>query len=189
MWITYILLALAVMAMAKRTGRKFRKYLRGNIDHKLLLSTLGANTLIGSLVADTVVDTTWMSSVKATWAIGDFTNAVGDGPITVGIAHSDYTDAEVEAFVENITGSWDAADLVSQEIARRKIRVVGTFQSVGVAATTLEVLNDGNQITTKAGWMLSEGQTVRIWAYNAGDSSLTDGTRLHVNGHANLWPQ
>ncbi len=175
--------------MAKHgKGRKFRKYLRGNIDHVLALSTLGGNTLIGSLVADTVVDTAYVSSVKATWTLAEFTAATNDGPILVGIAHSDYTDAEVEAFVENITGSWDAGDLVSQEIARRKVRVVGVFKNPPTA-TEASRLNDGNPVTTKAGWMLSEGQTIRIWAYNQGGSALaTTSPNVFVNGHANLWP-
>jgi len=173
----------------KSHGRKkFRKYLRGNIDHKLPLDVLAANTLVGNNIADTVVDTTWVSSVKAAWTLAEFTPAAGDGPILVGIAHSDYSDAEIEAFVENITGSWDAGDLVSQEIARRKIRVVGTFPSPDTSVATI-VLNDGRQLTTKAGWSLSEGDTIRIWAYNTGDSSLTAGSAVRVNGHANLWPQ
>ncbi len=178
------------MYMAKHgKGRKFRKYLRGNIDHKLVLGTLGAKVLIGSLVADTVVDTTFVSSVKATWSLADFTDEVGDGPIVCGIAYSDYSDSEVEQFVENITGSWDAGDLVSQEIARRKIRVVGTFPSAPLSGIAVSSLNDGEPVQTKAKWSLSPGDTVRIWAYNSGDAALTTGAQLFVNGFANLWPR
>ncbi len=187
MWIIYYIMAIAAMLMAKR--RKFRKYLRGNIDHKLQLGTLGANTLIGSNVADTVVDTTWISSVRATWTMDLFTASTSDGPVLVGIAHSDYSDAEIEEWVENITGSWDAGDMVSQEIAQRKCRQVGIFdnpQDTTVAAR----INDGNPITTKAGWMLSPGDTVRIWAYNTGDGALqTTDPAVCCQGHANLWPK
>jgi len=172
-----------------RHGRKFRKYLRGNIHHKLQLGTLGAKTLIGSLVADTVVDTTWISSVKATWSMDAFTESTLDGPIQVGIAHSDYSDAEVEEWVENNTGTWDAGDLISQEIGRRKIRVVGLFKNPQSILETAE-LNDGLPVTTKAGWMLSPGDTIRIWAYNTGDGAVqaTD-PAVRAEGHANLWPK
>ncbi len=188
MWIIYyIMMAVALLLAAKR--RKFRKYLRGNIDHKLQLSTLGANTLIGSNVADTVVDTTWCSSVRATWTLDLFTASTSDGPILCGIAHSDYSDAEIEEFVENITGSWDAGDLVSQEVARRKVRLVGVFdnpQDTTVAAR----IADGKMITTKAGWMLSPGDTIRIWAYNTGDGALqTTDPAMRTQGYANLWPK
>ncbi len=175
--------------MAKRKGRrKFRRYLRGNIDHKLELGTLGANTVIKTNVADSVVDTAWMSSVKATWSLTGFTKGADDGPILVGIAHSDYATTEIEEFVENITGSWDAGDLVSQEIAKRKIRLVGML-GIPPAVDESDVLNDGRLLNKKAGWMLSPADTVGIWAYNAGDSPLTTGAEIRVQGHANLWPR
>ncbi len=177
------------MAKHGRKGRKFRRYLRGNIDHFLALGTLNNNDVIGSAL-DTVVDTTWVSSIKATWSLNDLTPITDAGPILVGIAHSDYSDPEIEAFLEN-TGSWDAGDMVSQELARRKIRVVGTFQfSGGSSALSSDVLNDGRQLTTKCGWMLSPGDTLRVFAYNTGSAALaTTDPSVRVQGHANLWPQ
>ncbi len=174
--------------MARRgRGRKYRRYLRGQVDLGFLLGTLAGNTLISSGPADTVQDSTWVSSVKGSWSLADYTPAASDGPILVGVAHSDYTDAEIEAWVEN-SGAWSQGDKTSQEVSKRFIRRVGVFPTPD-DATKPSVLNDGKEITTKCGWMLTEGQNVTFWAYNMGTSALaTTDPRVHFQGHANLWP-
>ncbi len=184
-----VVLSLLGVLLAKRTGRrKFRRYLRGAIQDELDLGTLAAKTLISADLGGVVQEKTWLSSVKATWSLSDFTDAIGDGPIIVGIAHSDYTDAEIEAFIEN-AGSWTEGNKVAQEISRRKIRIVGSFESSVADSQGVAVLNDGKPIHTKCNWYLATGQTVSIWAYNAGDSALaTTDPDLDVLGHANLWP-
>ncbi len=174
--------------MAKKKGRRaFRKYLAGKINHSQLLGTLTAKSAISAVVAETLSEKAWLSSVKATWAVGDWTPAAGDGPIMVGVAHSDYSTSEIEAWIEN-SGSWSQGDKVTQEIGRRKIRRVGVLQSP-VNTTEGVVLNDGKPITTKCNWQLITGQSVRIWAYNMGISAFaTTDPLVVVNGHANLWP-
>ncbi len=181
---------LVVIGMAKHgkgRGRRFRKYLKGQIDVDQLLGTLAAETLFSAAVPDTVVEKAWCSSVRAAYSMLNYTPGPTIGPITFGVAHSDYTSAEIEEWIESL-GSWDAGDLRSQEIARRKIRMIGTFENPSSVSDTAR-FNDGRQITTKCGWMLQTGQTVRFWWYNEGSGALatTDPT-CHVSGHANLWP-
>ncbi len=190
MRLMYLILVLGIVLailMAKHGRRKYRKYLRGNIDLDFLLGTLGAESLISAVVPDTVVEKAWCSSVKAAYSIQALTKTPTTGPITIGVAHSDYTSAEIEAWVENL-GAWDQGGKIEQEIARRKIRVIGTFENPEATGDTT-VLNDGRKFTTKCGWQLVTGQTLRFWAYNEGSSALatTDPT-VHVTGHANLWP-
>ncbi len=173
--------------MAKNKGRKFRKYLRGNINHGFDLATLAGSTAAGSTISDTVTEKAWVSSVLARWSIHDWTPAVNEGPIVCGLAHSDYSTAEIEQWFEN-TGSWEAHDLVQQEIAKRKIRLVGIFQNPAAVGES-SVLNNGLPVRTKCGWMLGTGQTLRPWVYNVGTAALaTTGPQLEVAGHANLWP-
>ncbi len=185
-----IIMALAVLlGLAKRKGRrgrKFRKYLRGNIDLDFLLGTLAAETLVFSVVPDVLVEKAWCSSVKASYSMQNMTPGGNVGPITIGVAHSDYTSAEIESWLENL-GSWDQGGQLEQEIARRKCRVIGTFENLPLGETAR--LNDGRKFTTKCGWQLITGQTLRFWAYNEGSSALatTDPT-VHVSGYANLWP-
>ncbi len=177
------------MARRGRRRRRYRAYIAGKLDHKLQLGTLGAQVVVGSLIGSTVVDTTWVSSVKATYTMNDFTAATDDGPILVGWAHSDYTDAEIEAWIES-TSSWDIGNKIAQEVSNRKCKQVGTFFRSPSSATEWIALNEGRMTTTKLGWMLSPSQTLRFWAYNTGSSALaTTDPEVRVQGHANLWPK
>ncbi len=189
-----ILLTLVVLlpVLLARKGRKgrYRPYLRGRIHHKLGLGTLAAITLVGGTDVETLSEPAFLSSIKAVWSLDDFTPAAGVGPIMVGVAHSDYTDAEVEEWAELVT-SWSRGDQISQEKNRRKIRQVGVFHSTGITSpNAIMVLNDGKPITTKCKWMVFSGQTIRYWAYNMGENSLaTTAPDVNIEGHANFWPR
>ncbi len=171
----------------KKKGRKFRKYIRGPILIDLNLATLAAVTLLGVNVTDSVQEKAWLSSVVLRWDLEGMLASADSGPVLCGIAHSDYSDAEIEAWVEQATG-WAEGDLVSREIGSRKIRQVGTFLVPSATAGNIQVLNDGKPVRTKCGWMLMTGQTVRVWAYNLGQAALTGSPALHSVGHANIWP-
>ncbi len=187
------MIALAVIigliALAKRgRGRKFRKYLRGSVDESLALTTLAAKTVAEQVFGDTVNERTFVSSVVLRWSLTAFTKSTGDGPIMCGISHSDYSAAEIEAWIEN-ADSWDEGNLVQQEIAKRKIRMVGVFENPIDEADSV-VLNYGKSIRTKCGWILNQGQSLNLWGYNMGTSPLaTTAPVLQAFGHANLWPR
>ncbi len=176
------------MAKKGRRNRKFRRYIRGQVDESSLGGTLAALTVVSTVFDETVNERTFVSSLKAAWSLDNWTPTSGAGPVLVGVAHSDYTDAEIEAFIET-TGSWNETDQIAQEVGKRKIRVVGIFKGPA-DALTFEHLNDGNQFTTKLGWILTQGQTLRLWQYNMGASAYaTTNPNVRIEGHANLWPQ
>ncbi len=176
------------MARNKRPKRRMGKYIRGTIDEDLDLGTLGTKVVISAVMDETVDERMLISSIVAAYTISNWTPVASAGPILVGIAHSDYTDAEIEAFLET-TGSWNEVDLVQQEVSKRKIRRIGIFDTPD-AATDSAVLNDGKAVKTKLNWILGQGQTLRVWAYNLGTASVaTTVPRIHVAGHANLWPR
>ena len=173
--------------MARKPKRRFRRYMKGIIRKDGSIGALGPDSLVAFDLNDSVTETAWLSSVRAIWGLSQYTTGADDGPVMCGLAHSDYTATEIEEWVENL-GSWEQGDLRTQEIGRRKIRMVGQFENpegINLATT----LNQGKAITTKCGWMLSTGQTVKLWAYNMGTSTLTGTPLLNVNGHANLWPK
>ncbi len=188
-YIIIVLMLFAALGMAKaRKRRQSRRYLKGSIANRFTLSTLGATSLISQLNSDVVTERAWLSSIVATWSIDQWTQGAGDGPILVGIAHSDYNDTQIEEWLEN-DASWEEGDLVAKEISARKIRRVGTFGQTGPALSGT-VLNDGKPIRTKCNWLLSTGQTVLFWAYNQGSSALmTTNPAVVTNGYANLWPR
>jgi len=179
-----------VLAKRGRGKNKFRRYLKAQVEVQADLSTLAGKVAIAftGLGSPVVQEQTWVSSVKATWSLSNLTEAFSAGPIVVGVAHSDYTSAEIEAWLEN-QGSWSQGDLVAQEVAKRKIRQVGVFGTPAQALGIVD-LNDGRNITTKCGWMLTTGQSIKYWAYNSGATALaTTAAELIVKGHANLWPR
>ncbi len=173
--------------MAKK--RRFRKYIRGSIEHSLSLGTLAAKVAVASDNSEILTEKAWCSSVLLRWSLSNFTPNAGDGPILVGVAHSDYSSSEIEEWIENVQ-DWAEEDQIGQERGRRKIKQVGMFDiPPDTTASTAMVLNDGKPIRTKCGWQLRTGQTMKFWAYNKGTSALaTTSPIVGADGHANLWP-
>lgn len=161
--------------MPKRRGGSL---IKGKVNAELSLGTLAGNTLLGGPISDTVTEKAFLLSADLTVSIRDHT--AGEGPIHVGICHSDYSDTEVEEWFET-QGSWEKGDMVEQEKARRKCRHIGTFPGL----STEEVLNDGNPIRVRCRWTLTTGQTLKIWAYNKHSGALTTGTVVGYVG--NCW--
>ncbi len=193
-------MALMVAAIAAITGfivlakrgrgkrRSMGRYIRGDMDEQLGLSTLGAKTSIKGNFDQVVNGRTLVSSVVAIYSMTAFTKSTGDGPILVGIAHGDYSATEIDEFLE-ATGSWDEGDKVQQEVSKRQIRRIGVFENPADEASAA-VLNDGKAIKTKLNWILNDGQTLSLWAYNTGTSPLaTTSPIVQAVGHANLWPR
>lgn len=175
--------------MAKhRRRRKFRRYIRGNIELNIDIGTLAAKTLAAQVNGSVVEEKTFLSSVVARYNLSQVTPLAGVGPLVFGLAHSDYSAAEIEAFLEQ-TGSWTEGDKISQEVARRKIKIVGQFEKTDSSAITTVNYNEGKPIRTKLGWVLTTGQTFDLWIYNMGEVAYasTD-PDLTMIGHANLFP-
>ncbi len=165
------------------------RYIRGNVDENLGLGTLGAGTAVSVSFDETVNERTLVSSLVASWSLSNWTPINDVGPIVVGVAHSDYTDAEIQAYLDN-TGSWNEGDKIQQrEVGRRLIRRVGQFEIPDDAQSAV-VLNDGKPIKTKLNWILLQGQTLRYWAMNQGTAAIaTTNPDVRLQGHANLWPR
>ncbi len=189
MILIYITL-IAMLAMARRPKRRRRmgRYIRGSVEEQVSLGTLAGQTLIRAGFDQTVNERTLVSSIVATYDVKNFTSGAAIGPLMVGIAHSDYTNAEIEAWIED-TGSWDEGDLVRQEIGNRKIRFVCELRAGATAADGF-VANDGKPIKTKLNWILLQGQTLSLWVFNLGGSAI--GTTIPIvqaTGHVNLFPK
>ncbi len=173
--------------MAKH-GRKGRKrsmsgYIKGNVNETLGLGTLAGTTLIAANFDESPQETALISTLVATWALDNLT--IGQGPIEFGVAHSDYTDAEIEQVLET-TGSWDSGDKISKEIGNRLVRKIGVFVSDG--ASTDVKFNNGKPVKTKLNWRLNTNETLQLWAYNITGAALSTTTpSVHCDGHANLW--
>ncbi len=184
-----VMLAMAKTRRRRRRGMPMRNYIRGNLDLSIAGGTLAGNTALKQDVGDTVDDTTKVTSIVATHTWSGFTGGDNIGPVQVGVAHSDYSLAEISAYI-NLSTGWSQADLVSREISARKIRRIGTFQVEAASAGEISVLNDGKPIKTKLNWILSEGQTLAFWMFNTGSAAFaTTDPDYNIFGHANLFTQ
>ncbi len=156
------------------------RYLRGNVDEQTALGTLSAAALLRDLFDETVDERCLLSSIVATYSFGE--GAGNQGPIRVGLAHSDYTAAEISEYIDN-TGSWSEGNKISQEISKRLVREIGVF----TGETPEGSLNDGKPIKTRLNWILGEDQGLQSWYINEDTSVLTTGLIMHIDGHVNLW--
>lgn len=163
-----------------------RSYIRGRVNEELDLGTLAAKTVVGGNFDETTTDPVLCSSIVVTVALRDFTPVNNAGPIQVGIAHSDYSDPEIEACLE-ATGSWDTGNKIEQEISRRLVRSIGVLDIPSDANDSVS-LNDGKPIKVKLNWRLGSGDTLKLWAYNLGAAAIATTTPVvSMDGHANLF--
>lgn len=178
----HILLAVLMAALLAKRGRRGRwnpnnKVVR--VSGAIALLTLADVTLLAGSITNVSDEAYRVFSVKATYALRDFTQ--GEGPLEVGIAHGDYTDAEIEEWRE-ATAAISRGDEIAREQMNRKCRHVGTFglDSGGDAS----VLNDGRPIKTRLNWVIATGDTVKVWIYNRSGGPLTSGSEVVVAGSA-----
>ncbi len=140
------------VAMAKKRGKRRGQLIVGNVDEQIALGTLANLTGLANTFDETVNGRSKVMSMDWSATMSGLTE--GEGPIILYLAHSDYTLAEVEEYIES-TGTWNLGSKVDQEVAKRLIRVLGTFS--GQAS---EQLNDGVKRRIKMNWWLEQGQTL-----------------------------
>ncbi len=169
--------------MARRSN--MGSYVKGNIHEDKALGTLAASTLIGENFDEVVNEKMLISSIVASWSLDGM--VAGQGPIVFGVAHSDYTDPEIEQVIEN-AGSWDTGNKISQEQGKRLVRQIGEFVSEFDTGTDDIRFNNGKPVKTKLNWLLDTGDTLKMWAYNRSAAALTTADPvMTATGHANLW--
>ncbi len=163
-----------VVAKTRKRGRRSRKrYLK--VQDSFSIGALAAGALSKEDLPDTVDDKVFALWFKGTVAMSGHT--ANEGGFQVGLAHSDYSAAEVEQALE-ATGNWDEGDLVAREQGKRRVRTLGQFEGIGVT----EVLNDGKPVFIKLMFPLENGTTLATWARNNTGSAFTTGTNFRLSG-------
>ena len=155
-----------------RKGRNIR-YLQTTLS--ITVGALAAGDVVKADQGNTVDDRVYALWAKGVWSLQG--NTAGDGPLMVGFAHSDYSDAEIEEALE-AGGSWSQGDKVAQEQARRKVRRAGSFD--GVAAQ--EKLGDGTEMFRKLGFYIEDAKTIAGWARNTDADARQAGGVVNFNG-------
>ncbi len=174
-----LLLLLMMVLLAKRKPQRRRRYrLRGvRITTELALGTLASDVaVVTSLTGNS--DAQYRAiSVSSTYSMVGIT--AGDGPITVGLAHSDYTVTEIKENMESAAAISPGLK-IEQERTNRLVRVVGTLRPAGVGLGSF--LNDGEPVKTRLNWLLPIGKSVNLFAFNEGTGALSTGAIVHMSG-------
>ncbi len=176
MYLIGIILLVLGLAKHGKGRRRGSPLLVLPIDDTTALLTTGPDAVVKGDFTGTVDSDTWLLSADFLPAIRNHT--AGEGPLVVGVAHSDYTAAEIEEALEATT-SWNQKNKIEQERRRRKVRRIGQF----AGDSTEEVLNDGKPIRVKLGFKIEEGETLSQWIWNRSGGSLTTGSVLIMSGN------
>ncbi len=146
------------------------------ISSQLAGGALTSGNVIGGAISDAAVDTTRFISLNSTYQLEDL--QPGDNGVQFGVAHSDYTDDEIEECLE-ASGSMDIGNKVAQEQANRLVRHIGVFTDED------NMFNDGKPVKTRLNWKMAEGDTLKMWIRNGSGTTWTTGNLILVQGE--LW--
>ncbi len=138
---------------------------------------------LGTLAAVTVIATDMVPDSDGEYTVvsAEYTHGItgltaGEGPITIGVAHSDYSVTEIKECVE-AQASISLGDKVAQEQSNRLVRLLGR-----VTAEEPN-LNNGSPVKTKLNWKMTIGDQLVLFAYNDMSSALTTGAIQNAMGH------
>lgn len=179
-------------SLAERSGRsrmpkkpKRRFNLRGvRIASSVTVGALAAFDVTKGAVTSPAADTYRLVSIKAAYNLNDLGAEADDGQ-EIGLAHSDYTAAEIEECLE-AAESIDLGNKVEQERANRLVRSLGFLSGRAIADQSIS-LNDGQPVKTKLNWKMAIGDTLDLWIRNGSDTVYTTGATVGVIGQ--MWIQ
>ncbi len=180
-YIILLFLALSILGAA-------RKRRRFNLRRVRINGTSGAGALAALDVATNVVsaavtNTMRFISLDAVYSLTDLGAAIDDA-FEFGVAHSDYSAAEIEEALE-ASGSMDLGDKVAMEQANRLVRTIGTISPAGTPAGGGKMFNDGKPVKTRLNWLMAIGDTLNVWIRNGSGVVWTSGAGISILG--NLW--
>ena len=118
-------------------------------------------------------------SINVTWALSNL-GATADDTQEFGVAHSDYSAAEIEECLES-TGSLDIGDKIAMERGNRLVRSIGVFmESAGTGAGLS--FNGGKPMKTKLNWFIGNGDGINLWIRNGSATVYTTGANVSKLG-------
>ncbi len=171
--------------MAKRPYRKRRSFnlRRVRVQNELAIGALAADDVISGALTLAGVGTYRAMSIKCAWGLSDIPIGLDDN-FQFGVAHSDYTAAEIEECLE-AQESIDLGDKVAQERANRLVRLIGIMNPIIVTADTGAQFQNGRQVKTRLNWLMSIGDTLVVWVRNGSGTIWSTGTLITTIG--DLW--
>ncbi len=167
--------------MARKRSRKARPFnlRKVRINTRVALGALVADSLVAGGITNSSTNPYRIMSVELSYSIVDLGATADDGQ-TFGLAHGDYTAAEIEACLE-ASGAIDVGDMIARETSNRLVRELGSMQGApGTGAGRSH--NNGQPVKTKLNWGMSLGDTIRVWCRNNSGNDWTTGASIAVDG-------
>ncbi len=153
---------------------------RVRVASVLPVGALATLDVIAGAITNAAADKIRFISLIASWSWSDMQAALDD-TMEFGVAHSDYSAAEIEECLE-AGGSLDLGNKVEQERANRLVRTIGILSNPAGAQSAAE-FNDGKPMKTRLNWLMSAGDTLSMWARNGSGTVYTTGSDLVVSGN------
>ncbi len=170
--------------MAKARRRRKFNLRKVKQNGSMAIGALATKDVISAAATAAPVTGLRVMSADLTYTITNI-GASDDDAFEFGLAHSDYTAAEIEECLE-ASGSMDVGDKIAQEQANRLVRHIGTISASNAGAQGGGVpFNDGRPMKTKLNWLLSPGDTLTTWVRNGSPTVYTTGAFLDTAG--TLW--
>ncbi len=163
------------MAKTSRRRRRRSGLIVVRAQGSVTLGTLSNLIVVASgLNPDGPNDTMWAISADLLLSTDGMT--AGEGPLLVGIAHSDYSVVEIAEALA--AGNFNQSDKIDVERGRRFVRDTGYFPVIA----THEVIGDGKAIRTKLGFRVEAGQDLQLFVQNRSGVALTTGGIVKFDG-------
>ncbi len=163
----------------RRSYRRKFNLRKVRIATSITVGALAAKDVTATSLTGTSSSTYRLVSVDFFYGLSDL-GAVADDGQEFGLAHSDYTAAEIEECLEAGT-SIDAGDKIANEKANRLVRSVGVM--VGAPGTGAGLnFNNGNNTKTRLNWLMTIGDSLQLWIRNSSATVYTTGATIDVIG-------
>ncbi len=171
------------VAKTRRKARRFNLRMV-RINSSFNVGALDVGVVTSGAMTSAAADKLRFISLIGAWSWSDLSAAIDDA-MSFGVAHSDYTSAEIEEALEAV-GAIDLGDKVAQEQSNRLVREIGIFSGSQTATTVSNAeFNDGKPVRTKLNWLMSAGDTLHVWVRNASGTIYTTGSAIKFSGK--LW--
>ncbi len=99
-----------------------------------------------------------------------------EGPHRFGLAHGDYSVAEIAEHLDVTILGPDQK--IEQERRRRLVRTIGKLPG----QVPNEVMNDGKEIRVPVRWTIGDGEVFNLWHRNVSGATLTTGAAVIAEG-------
>ncbi len=153
------------------------------INAAVTVGALASLTVVKGVIHASSTNMFRVISLNCSYSWSGIAAAIDDG-MEFGIAHSDYTAAEIEECLE-ASGAIDQGDKVAQEQANRLVRSIGIMSGSGPIVDGQRSFNEGRKQRTKLNWLLGIGDTLVLWMRNGSGVVWTTGSTALVAG--DMW--